>query len=78
MEVTKKCRNCSECKPLYTKGEFAFWDHNDYYCARQDKMTSPNDVCSCWQKRERTCDVSVQRIDEVIADLNFVKENIEN
>ena len=74
----KKCKDCRECRVLYRKGIFAFWQCNSYYCTLNNTPTLPDGVCSCWNKVEPHYDVSVQRIDEVIEDINFIKENVKD
>jgi len=77
MKVTKKCRNCSDGRETHRKGNFAFWQCAEYYCTRQNKLTAPNGVCPYWSKKELTYDVSIQRIDQVIEDVKYIKDNVE-
>ncbi len=78
MKVTKKCRNCSEGRALCRKWEFGFWQEREYYCTLQNKVTKPDNVCPCWSKKETNYDVSAQRIDTVIEDVKFIKDNVGN
>jgi len=73
-----KCKNCNDGRKIYTKGPFTFWERAGCYCARQNKLTQPDGVCSHWNKKVPHYDVSVQRIDSVIEDVKFIIDNAES
>ena len=73
-----KCKDCNACKQLYEKGFYSYWYCNSFYCATLNKLVDGNNVCENWQKQERNYDLSSDRFDKVIKDIEWLIDNICN
>lgn len=73
---TKICINCNLCKGMYQNSQVFFFKRETYLCLLGNKIVDKSDSCDNWQKREYNYDVSVERIDEVIKDVEWLLDNM--
>ena len=70
--ANNSCKNCKYCKQLCLKGAFSFWECNKWYCAHFNKIINAESVCDNWQKEKRHYDLSAERFDNVIKDIEWL------
>lgn len=75
-QAKNKCRNCNACKQLYEKGFYLYWSHNRFYCTTLNKLIDVNNVCENWQKKKQNYDLSSERFDNVIKDVEWLIDRI--
>lgn len=69
---TKKCKNCNNCKRLYSKLSIRFFRSHHLYCIIQGKITKAENECKDWQKNEREYDISCERFKKAEEDVKFL------
>ena len=67
------CKHCDNCKRLY-RFEYGNFRTAIYFCTARNCVTLRGDSCENWQKRVKVDDLSPQRIDGVIADVERLGE----
>lgn len=72
-----KCIRCNACKQVYYKGRVAFWVYRGpYYCTVLNKLTDVNGGCEQWRKKVYKYNLSKQRFDGVIKDVQWLIDNM--
>lgn len=69
---TNKCKSCDYCKSVYVMFGCEFFRRKTYYCTIQNKPISVYDGCENLKARKTEYDLSLQRIDSVIDDIEFI------
>ena len=66
----RNCKTCNYCKTLYVRYGVRYWREKELYCALHEKLVCRDDGCEIWQEQKTEYDLSSQRFDSVIDDIN--------
>ena len=73
--MSSKCSNCDFCKRVYFKGWFNFLVRRSiFYCEFCKKLVNADDVCENRQRTKADCNLTAERLDSVIKDIEWLKE----
>ncbi len=73
----KKCRNCFAYRQMYDRFVVSFWKNKEYYCTFHHKMIDRDGVCENWQKAKPNYDLTTERIDAAIRDVQIISDYCE-
>ncbi len=71
--ISHVCEQCNNCKRLY-RFEYRKYPNKRFYCTVRNSITTRDDSCENWQRRVIADDLSPQRIDGVMADVERLGE----
>ena len=69
----KKCGNCNACKTMVEGPFYWFLRRGVYYCDVYEKIIDYNGCCENWSSKKKGYDLSSQRFDKVMGDLELLK-----
>ncbi len=71
------CKNCNACRRIYRKGGYFFRKDKMLYCSFSKEMIKAEGRCAHWSKKRAVYDLSSQRFDGVIEDIEFLLKYFE-
>ncbi len=73
--MTNNCKNCNHYKRLYRLFMYQYYKSKQRYCAFKDCLIVPTNNCAHWQKKKYEYDISVERLDKTLADVQYIIAN---
>ncbi len=75
--MNNNCQNCNHCQKLYRLFMCRYYKDKRHYCNLKDCITTPTDTCAGWQKKQCEYDISVERINKVLKDVQYIIDNLD-
>lgn len=73
--MSKNCKTCNFCNPLYQRIEYKYWLSRRYICTLSGELTVLSNTCDNWRKKEKAyCDLSPERFEKFEQDIKTLKE----
>ncbi len=54
---------------------YQYYKSKQRYCAFKDCLIVPTNNCAHWQKKKYEYDISVERLDKTLADVQYIIDN---
>ncbi len=77
MTAKNNCKKCFAFRRLYSRLNVYFWENKTYYCAFHKKLIDGDCACENWQKENVSYDLSTERIDDAIRDVQIIADYCE-
>ena len=56
---------------------YQYYKSKQHYCNLKDCITTPTDTCAGWQRKQCEYDISVERINKVLKDVQYIIDNLD-
>ena len=76
--MKKKCKACAACSRLYRRLAYGFFPDRLLYCTVREEIVEEEHSCDDWRAKTATVDFSRSRFNEVVADINVLKDILKN
>lgn len=70
--MSKACKYCDMRKAVYRITWYRYSKYTLYYCTKHNRIVSNAETCEHFKPRKNTVDLSVQRFDNAIKDIEFM------